>query len=71
MGRKLNVGVGLARQRAQGLSGESLKTYGFHKEACKGAVVRSSNVGGEVDRTLRPGLAALRVAGYLVICDCK
>ena len=34
-------------------------------------MVRIPNEGGEVDRALRPGLAALRVAGYPAVCVCK
>ena len=33
-------------------------------------MVRIPNEGGEVDRALRPGLAALRVAGYPAVCVC-
>ena len=34
-------------------------------------MISFANEGGEVDRTLRPGLAALRVAGYPAVCVCK
>jgi hypothetical protein len=34
-------------------------------------MVRIPNEGVEVNRALRPGLAALRVAGYPAVCVCK
>jgi len=61
-----------ASQRfAQISSRKSLKTYYYNTKACKCTVARIPNEGGEVDRALRPGLAALRVAGYPAVCVCE
>jgi len=50
---------------------ESPQTCDYRTKACKYTVINFATEGGDLDRALRPGLAALRVAGYPVVCVCK